>query len=155
MLKSQTEKPQDSQIKELKTEEIPVARRVEDSDPVPDEAEDEKPEVVAASQELPSPSQVNVQVLNGCGVRGIAARVRGILREREFDVLSYGNARKVDYPSSFILVRSAGSFGEQAAKVLARSVGINESRISIQRDPNLVDIHVTLVLGLDYKNLNL
>ncbi|MFH1861848.1 MAG: LytR C-terminal domain-containing protein [bacterium] len=102
-----------------------------------------------------SASDIKVQVLNGCGVSGIAGRVRGILRDRGFDVISYGNARKQNHSQSHIIIRSEGSFGERAAEILAESMGIAPEQIRSERDPSLVDINVTVVLGLDYRHINL
>ena len=104
---------------------------------------------------LPSPKGVKVQVLNGCDVRGLAAKVRGVLRERGFDVMSIGNARRQNYSKSLVIVRSKGNFAEQAAEVLARSLGVSNEQIRVDRDPALVDIDVTLILGMDYGKLNL
>ncbi len=122
----------------------------------------EKPEQNLIEQKASTPppqplsaAEINVQVLNGCGVRGIAGRVRNILRGRGFDVLSYGNARKQNYNRSLLIIRSEGVFGERAAEVLAKSLGISPEQIRKESDPSLVDIDVTVILGLDYRHLNL
>ncbi len=116
-------------------------------------AEEQKP--VETAVQVPSASEIKLQILNGCGVRGIASRVRGIMRDRGFDVMSFGNAARLNYPETLLLVRSEGKRGELAAEVVARSLGVNKNRIRIERDPSLVDIDVTVILGLDYKKLNL
>jgi hypothetical protein len=113
----------------------------------------EKP--AESTVQTPSASEIKLQILNGCGVRGIASRVRGIMRDRGFDVMSFGNAARLNYPQTLLLVRSEGKRAELAAEVVARSLGVDKSRIRIERDPSLVDIDVTVILGLDYKRLNL
>lgn len=112
-------------------------------------------QVVKPAVKPPIAAEIKLQILNGCGVRGIAARVRGIMRDRGFDVMSYGNAARANYPKTLLLVRSEGRRAELAADVVARSLGVNQQQIKIRRDPSLVDIDVTIILGLDYKKLNL
>jgi hypothetical protein len=113
------------------------------------------PEETKPLSRKPGPEDIKVEVLNGCGVRGIAARVRGILRDRGFDVMSYGNAARQDYGKTLIIVRSEGDFGVRAAEVLARSLRVDEDQIRVERDPSLVDIDLTVILGLDHRTLDL
>lgn len=125
--------------------------------PIYDESLQESVEQIkpAPAQKILSASDVKVQVLNGCGVRGIAGRAREILRNRGFDVMSYGNARKQDYPQSLIIIRSEGPQGEQAAEIMAKSLGISTKQIQKEPDASLVDIDITLILGLDHRKLDL
>lgn len=119
------------------------------------EEEKEEPKETKPVRGTPKPEDIKVEVLNGCGVQGIAARVRGILRDRGFDVMSYGNAARLNYGKTHIIVRSKGEFGDKAAEVLARSIGVDADQIRVERDASLVDIDVTVILGLDHRNLNL
>lgn len=145
--------PEESQsMKEETTQEQQASVIAVEPEPEPSKPPAEE-RAVTEPLKPASPSEIKVQVLNGCGVRGIAAKFRGILRDRGFDVMSYGNAGRQDYPKSRIIVRSAGSFGEGAAQVLAESLGIASEHILVEPDPSLVDIDVTLILGLDYKQL--
>lgn len=125
---------------------ILIARGIQQTEP----ESREKPSPTA-----PLPKDVKVQVLNGCGVRGIAARIRGVLRERGFDVMSFGNAKRQNYAESQIIIRSRGVFGDQAADILAESLGITPDQISRVEDASLVDINLTVVIGSDYTQLNL
>lgn len=119
------------------------------------EPEPQQQEISTPTPQPPSPSDIKVQVLNGCGVRGIAARVRGILRDRGFDVMSYGNADRQNYRQSKVIIRSEGTFGEQVAEVVARSLGISSEQIEKEIDASLGDINITVILGLDHRQLNL
>jgi len=48
---------------------------------------------------------ITVEVLNGCGVAGIAARVGEMLREEGFQVANIDNADSFDYPTSRVISR--------------------------------------------------
>ena len=108
-----------------------------------------------AEENLPEPGKIRIQVLNGCGAPGIANRLRGILRDRGFDVLTVGNAKAQNFKKSAVIARSDPPFGELAAKAVAKSLGISDEQITVKKDPTLVDTDVTLVIGADYQRLNL
>jgi hypothetical protein len=110
---------------------------------------------VETEEVLPEPGKIRIQILNGCGAPGIANRLRGVLRDRGFDVLTVGNAKAQNYKKSTLIARSDPPFGELAAKAVAKSLGISEEQISVKKDPALVDTDVTLVIGADYQRLNL
>jgi hypothetical protein len=142
------------------TEEITSETDTTDSQEPPILIEREQEEAVSQPEPKQptaslSPQDVKVQVLNGCGVKGIAFRIRGVLRDRGFDVMSYGNAKRHNYSKSQIIIRSRGSFGNQAADLLAESLNIAPDQISRIEDASLVDINLTLVIGSDYRQLNL
>jgi hypothetical protein len=87
--------------------------------------------------------RIKVQVLNGSGVTGLAARATRYLRDRGFDVVESGNySEKLD--STLVLDR--GGKGEWA-RLVARALGVPlvETRPDSTR---LVD--VTVVLGSDW-----
>jgi hypothetical protein len=95
---------------------------------------------------------IRVQVLNGCGVKGIASNVAPALRRMGFDVRESRNAKNFRHELSRIYNRQ----GKMAdAYALADSVGIDSSLVGELADPELVDIDVTIVVGADYKVLNL
>ncbi len=110
---------------------------------------------VESEEVLPDPGKIRIQILNGCGAPGIANRLRTVLRDRGFDVLTVGNAKAQNYKRSALIARSDPPFGELAAKAVAKSLGISEEQISVKKDPALVDTDVTLVIGADYQRLNL
>ncbi|MCX6640114.1 MAG: LytR C-terminal domain-containing protein [bacterium] len=108
-----------------------------------------------ATARPPSPAEIRIQILNGSGVRGLADRVRTILKDRGYMVKSYGNAERQDYRQSQVVVRIAGSFGEQAGILVAQSLGISSQQTTTAQDPILKDIDVTVIVGRDYRQLNL
>jgi hypothetical protein len=93
-----------------------------------------------------------IQVLNGCGVRGIGRRVAPALRERGFDVREIGNAPHFRYDHTLVLDRK----GDLArGLVLADSLGIDHAFVRTQIDAKLVDIDLTLIVGRDHAALKL
>jgi hypothetical protein len=91
-----------------------------------------------------------VQLLNGCGVRGLGKVISPALRRSGFDVREIGNANRFNYEQTLVLDR-VGERGRALA--LADSFGIHPDKVRSERDEKLVDIDVTLIVGRDYKNL--
>ena len=112
----------------------------------------ETPRQVPVSAPLVSMSGLRVQVLNGCGVKGLARRVSPALRGLGLDVRETKNASRPDYDYSSIIDRRGNV---DAARALADSLGIKREHVSSEFAPNLVDIDLTLIVGADYRRLNL
>ena len=99
----------------------------------------------------PLPQKIQVEVLNGCGVNGLARRAMRLLRKAGFDVVNTDNYRTQNVQHSFIIDRTGNT---ERAKKLAKALGIPESRIRTEKDLSLA-LDATLVLGKDYKQLKL
>lgn len=93
---------------------------------------------------------IQLEVLNGCGVPGMATRYTDKIREFGFDVVETGNFDHFNVKTSFILSRS-GSL-ENAQRV-AKAIGVDDAQILIEESPDFY-LDVTLVIGADYENLN-
>lgn len=109
-----------------------------------------------AEETLP-PLQQNIQieVLNGCGVNGIAKVFQSYLREQGFDVVNTENyiedgKRRWDIEQSMIIDHIGDT---EQAKALARSLGIAFDKIIIKQTPNPI-YEISVVIGKDYQNLN-
>jgi hypothetical protein len=115
-----------------------------------------KPSLVPTlTADMPDPGKIHIQLLNGCGAKGLATKARLSLRQRGFDILTFGNAQAQDYKQTVIIARSPLPAGELAARRVANALGVTVDQIKIEQDPNLVDTDVTLILGYDYTKLNL
>ncbi len=101
-------------------------------------------------EEQPSPVEqkvIRVEVLNGCGVAGLAGEVTDFLRLKGFDVVNVGNAENFDFPETLVVDRIGDMPG---AWHVARAVGIDN--VIQQKDEDLL-LDVTLILGRDYQQL--
>lgn len=65
------------------------------------------PAVVIAGPELPAllPAEITVEVLNGSGISGVAARFAEKLKERGYQIVYVGNADRFDYSRSQLIRR--------------------------------------------------
>jgi hypothetical protein len=88
--------------------------------------------------------RIRVEVLNGSGIPGAAARATEVLRDYGFDVVYFGNESSFGRDSSVIVDRTGR---DGALQAVSRSLGVGSMRI----DPDsslLVDVSV--LLGTDW-----
>lgn len=92
---------------------------------------------------------IQIEVLNGCGVDGIAAKFTDYLRQRDFDVVQVGNYASSNIEESMIIDR----IGNKAnAEKLAETLGLNKQNIIQQLNKDYF-LDLTLVIGKDYNKL--
>ena len=97
---------------------------------------------------------IQLNVLNGCGVSGVADRFTDFLRSQEFDVVELGNYTingKTNYnvDESFVIDR----IGNKAnAFKVAKILGIETSKVIQQLNDDYF-LDVSLVIGKDYYKL--
>ena len=98
----------------------------------------------------PSAFHIQVEVLNGCGVRGIGQQAMRFLRERGFDVVNIDNADHFEYRETVVLDRRGTDGPSEAARAVGNALGTQY--VLLQRnDDRLVDVSV--VIGKDYGEL--
>jgi hypothetical protein len=91
---------------------------------------------------------IKVEVLNGCGIQGIAARTADFLRANHVDVVRSDNADNHNYPNTIIISRNENI---ESLKAVSRSFGIaldDKTHILIDPDESL-GVDVTVILGKD------
>ncbi len=93
----------------------------------------------------PAPGRVRVEVLNAAGVPGLAREIKTLLRDRGFDVVSFGNARGVAGDTSRVIDRVGNP---DAARQVADALGV--SRVVTERDSTLM-VDASVVLGKDWR----
>ena len=92
---------------------------------------------------------IQLEVLNGCGVPGIATRFTDRLRGFGFDVVETGNFDHFNVDHTLVISRTGQM--EDANRV-ADALGIEERYILIEQSPDFY-LDVTLVIGNDYETL--
>ncbi len=92
---------------------------------------------------------IQIEVLNGCGVAGVADKFTNYLRDNKFDVIQSGNYMSFDVDKSMVIDRIGNmANAEKAAKLL----GIKKENIIQQINKNYF-LDVTFVIGKDYNQL--
>ncbi len=89
--------------------------------------------------------RVSVEVLNGAGEHGAAARITKALRDAGYDVKTFGNAPSFEYDVTIVIDRSERS---GAARSVADALGVEE--VQLQPEPALY-LDATIILGRDWQ----
>lgn len=97
-----------------------------------------------AAQSRPG-ERVRVEVLNASGISGLARQATRTLRDRGFDVVSFGNAKGAPGTPSVVIDR-VGRNGP--ARSVADALEIGDVR---SRPDTTLYVEVTVVLGRDWK----
>lgn len=96
------------------------------------------------------PSEIiQVEVLNGCGVSGVADRFTDFLRNNNVDVVNLGNYIRFDMDETIIIDRISNK--ANAYKV-AELLGVKKENV-IQQLNNDYFLDVSIVIGRDYYTL--
>lgn len=113
--------------------------------------------VFAETAESSGPAQlVRVQVLNGCGVPGMAGTFAERLRlasnaDFEYDVVDQGNFATFDVAETLVLDRGESM---DAALEIASLYGLPRDRVLHQAlNDNILDVEVSILLGSDITSL--
>ena len=93
--------------------------------------------------------KIQVEVLNGCGVSGLADRLTDYLREEGFDVVNIGNYRSFEIENSIIIDRTGRLINSQ---LISNSIGLKSTNI-IQQINREYLLDVTIILGKDYSQI--
>ena len=93
---------------------------------------------------------IQIEVLNGCGISGIATKFTNELRRNGFDVVDSGNFETFDVEESFVIDRSGNI---ENARRVARALGIPSSRIIREVSPHFF-LDASVVIGADFDDLN-
>ena len=91
---------------------------------------------------------IQVEVLNGCGKKGIADKFTELLRKNNFDVVNTGNYKTFDVNYSIVIDRTGNL---QNATKLADLLNIDCKNVIQQINKNYF-LDVTLIVGKDYNS---
>lgn len=98
-----------------------------------------------AEPEIPAllPAEITVEVLNGSGAQGVAARFAEKLEQLGYQVVYVGNADRFDYDRSRIISRLEGDEARDLPELIPQAELLSESAAQDK-------VMVTLILGHDY-----
>ncbi len=108
-----------------------------------------RPPVDPVKDESAAGEVIQVDVLNGCGVAGVATKFTQYLRSRGYDVVEMGNYRSFDVPESMVIDRTGNI---EHAKKVAYALGIKDVNVIQQINLDYF-LDVTIVIGRDYESL--
>ena len=97
------------------------------------------------------PSEITIEVLNACGVQGLANQVTEYLRANNFDVVEVGNySGEWNLEQTFVFDRV--SLDRVYAKKVGAVLGVKDDQIAPQLEASL-QLKVTVLIGKDYQTL--
>ncbi len=94
---------------------------------------------------------IQLEVLNGCGVPGLANNFTSVLRKNGFDVVETGNFENFDMQNTVVIART---FNAENARRVADALGIHSENVFIEASEDFY-LDATVVIGSDYKSLKL
>ncbi len=100
---------------------------------------------------------VRVQILNGCGIKGLAERTGDIIRNIEnqsirFDVVEVKNAPVFGFDRTLVVSRKTDDRG---AQLMAEQLELPNPVLTERLARNPLEIDVTLVVGSDFEELEI
>ena len=104
----------------------------------------------AASDPQAAPRIIQLDVLNGCGVKGAAAKITSALRSGGFDVVEVKNYKSFGIPHTLVVDR-LGDLA--AARRVARSLGVADNNVIQQINPDYF-VNVSVIIGEDFASLH-
>lgn len=100
-------------------------------------------------EELKPSTIIQLEVLNGCGMPGVAEKFTEHLRKQNFDVVQTGNYRSFDIDNTMVIDR-IGNLAN--AEKVADALGI-EKKYVIQQINSDYFLDVSLIIGKDFNQL--
>lgn len=94
---------------------------------------------------------IQLEVLNGAGVAGLADQFTSTLRKNGFDVVQTGNFDNFNMQQTTIISRT---LNKDNARRVAEALGIEESQILVEASDDFY-LDATIVIGSDYRSLKL
>lgn len=108
----------------------------------------ETPGEAAARTQSPSVI-IQAEVLNGCGIGGVADRFTDFLRNNKVDVVNVSNYSSFDMDKTLVIDRTGNMAN---ARKIAETLGIKAENV-IQQINNEYFVDVSVVIGRDYNQL--
>ncbi len=137
-------------VKAVSSAEQQAPQQNQTANPVEDERETLEPI-------FPVQTRVQVEVLNGCGEKGIAKALSLLLRKNDYDVVNQGNylengKEKFDVPNTKIIDQMNTDKNIARARDLADLMGVDHRFIESFENPSPI-ADLTIIIGKDFRNL--
>lgn len=101
-------------------------------------------------QPQPQPQRIiQLDILNGCGVKGITTRMVRYLRSQGFDVVETKNYNTFQVPRTIVVDR-VGNL--ESARSVAAALGVDSTNVIQQLNPDYY-VDVSVIIGADYSKL--
>ncbi len=132
-----------------------VISHTEKSQPAPVLPAEEKTQ---ETQQYYSPivRKVQLEILNGCGVKGVADKLAALLDKKKYDVINKGNYLKKG--KTFFNVKQTRVIDQMGkmenARDLAEVMGVSDKNIDSYENPSPI-ADVTIIIGKDYLTLTI
>jgi len=106
--------------------------------------------MVQTKSEKATGKKIQLEVLNGCGRKGVAILYTNFLRSNGYDVIDFKNAENFNFNKTKIVIHKndASDFINEIVSILA----IEPKQIEYNYDENIF-YEMTLIIGNDYKDL--
>lgn len=92
---------------------------------------------------------IQIEILNGCGIKGPAFKFRVFLLTHGFDVVDVRNYKSFDIKETLVIDR-IGNLSN--ANEVAKSLGVSERNVIQQINPDYF-VAVSVIIGKDYNQL--
>ncbi|RMH61381.1 MAG: LytR family transcriptional regulator [Calditrichaeota bacterium] len=123
-------------------------------------AADTKPDIPvnppASAPETISPvrREIQLEILNGCGAKGVADQLTRLLRKQKYDIVNKGNyLKKGKVYWNVAETRIIDQIGNvDNARELADIMGVLYSNVESYENPSPI-ADITIIIGKDYKTL--
>lgn len=95
---------------------------------------------------------IKIEVLNGCGVDGLARKVADFLKTQGCDPVNVTNFERSDIPRTMIIDRTSNA--SVNGRKVAQALGLSDDYVAYLSSPERM-VSVSVIIGQDYKSLQL
>ena len=96
---------------------------------------------------------IRIEILNGCGIDGVAAKTTDFFRSKQIDVIKSDNADRYDYSKTLIIGRNENIESLKTVASCLKITANDTNHIKINPDESL-GVDVTIILGKDIESFN-
>jgi len=120
--------------------------------PKPNLSNEQKNQFATDLYEANPISDITIEILNGCGEKGIAAKTSDFLRLEHIDVIRSENADNFDYDNTILIQHSDDLYNvKTVAKIMEFDLNSSD-RVLFLPDSD-ADVDLTLIIGSDYRTV--